>query len=172
MSVEHSKSPVAPLEHDIYDLRHQLITASLYQLPPDNYSVRDFAQLPPIIVTPPLLENGQRITLFHDNTWGITNRKVFQPQTEDVPEDVLKVWASIYLPDFQAIIKELYSGLKDLRSQLDQGEFRYYHYNEKRTNLWKRSNFEQRQFVLQNEVALLQGIKGDLEFVVQEVVGR
>lgn len=150
---------ITTLENGIIDLRHQLITASLYR---QNraFFLDDLSLAPPITI----VENrqGDTVDLFLDNIWGINNYRLENKANQCIPDLVKQTWLSIREPKFEQLIWQYRQTFEQLDSDFNAGFLPDYKYN-LLLDAMEKTYIEKRDtYMNENELDILHGMQSDL----------
>ncbi len=126
---EVSSDLTSNLEYQIYDLRHQLITHTMYHQDGLQYADH-FEQAPPITIAEENNQNGAIVQLYLDNSWGVRQGRINSSSQIFIPHIVMQNWGTIRHPDFQELKKWYLDELKRIEQERLAGRLRNYTFND------------------------------------------
>lgn len=157
---------IKTLEYGINDLRHQLITHTLYRSYGKKY-LPDIEEAPPIDILQET--NGLSINLFLDNQWGVNKKRILDQSTEKTPQFLKEVWSAIQMPGMKGIVEHYDEKFDTLGREWDEGWMPDNVYNAELNRYKKEFAIAKSMFISENEIRIMEGIQRDLETVIHSI---
>ncbi len=126
---EVSKDRSSQLDYQIYDLRHQLITYTIYHQDGLQYADH-FEQAPPITIAQEDRPHGTIVNLYLDNMWGTRQGRINSASQIFIPHIIMQNWATICHPRFQELRNWYMTELQRIEQQRLEGKLRNYYFSD------------------------------------------